>query len=70
MQKCSAFVWDNIDFLEETKTEHGITHSTSGIIIQQKIEINFLLLILQYDLVKNLKEGLKIHLKLKFYLSI
>lgn len=29
-----VMVWDNIDFLEETKSGHGTTHHTNGILIQ------------------------------------
>lgn len=35
--KFSTIVWDNIDFREETLTGHGTTHSTNGILIQQKV---------------------------------
>ncbi|KAG8179733.1 hypothetical protein JTE90_006638 [Oedothorax gibbosus] len=34
----ATFVWDNIEFCEETVTGHGTTHSsTNGIIVQSKM---------------------------------
>ncbi|GBM17909.1 hypothetical protein AVEN_108996-1 [Araneus ventricosus] len=35
--KFATFVWDNIDFCEETVTGHGTTHSTNGITVQSKM---------------------------------
>ena len=34
-RKFTMMVWDNIDFLEETPTGAGSTHTANGIIIQQ-----------------------------------